>query len=82
MAKQTKKTSHFKRCKSKDQVDILHDFYMKNGNKRWSKEDINELAAFAKLTTGQVYKWLWDQRNWERKFSISAKSERMGSGVA
>lgn len=45
--------------KSKDQIKVLENEYLKNQN--WTRTFMKQLARLTGLRESQVYKWHWDQ---------------------
>ena len=53
--------------KNNEQLELLNKFYLENKN--WTKEQIKEISKSIGLKETKIYKWLWDQKNKEYKFT-------------
>lgn len=51
--------------------------YYNNSDGDWSKEKLIEIANEIGLSKQQVYKWLWDKRNQEKKESSVSTNRSM-----
>ena len=54
--------------KNKTQSKILENEFIKE--REWSKDKIIKLSKLVGLSQGQIYKWNWDRKHWEKKNSL------------
>ena len=63
MTPQSRKGFKLKK-KTKEQVDAMKKFYIKNSlSSKWNRSEVESLAKSINLEYKSVNKWLWDKKN-------------------
>ena len=63
MTPQSRKGFKLKK-KTKEQVDAMRKFYIKNSlSSKWNRQEVERLAKSINLEYKSVNKWLWDKKN-------------------